>query len=707
MKKALKSALAVILTLTMLMSCAFAASASAAGAQTAATTEISVSDIPQIITDVIKFGVAAAKKAYEYYDKYVPDSIKDINSTVAEDTTGAVKNLVTVDPLKVTIQGEEYDISTPLGLIKALAKMETSQEKTCILMTYLDCIFTKIISFIADMIPLPSGLTKLEDYKPESNNFYKGSAEFVSEASENAKWQLGYSQASLVPDDVLNGNYYLAGYLLQNFPSNTVETVLDDMKVRTVVLDDGRGKVVFSTIECIGIAGEDIKQIRDRVAKELKDENIISVNVFATHCHSCIDTQGLWNPFFVKLAKNIGVTLTGKGEYSTGTDPEYMEFLFDTTAETIVEACKNMKSGEMYEATIDHIGEDYINDKRGVIDVVDNLTRLRFVPDDGSTQTYIVNMSAHPYITGLKTDKSSGKELSADYTYYMEQIISCEENNNTNFMFINGALCGIYSGRSVTNDGVDTVRRSEEATRYGNELGRMVVAMTMTKDEIKRAGDWLTNDKFYSDAIDAINNNTELTEEERQKKLDEVTVWYENWEPVEETRVEPILNIRHKEVIVQITNPVIEAVGKAKLVGNKIYYDKDENLYTTTEIGYLEIGKNLKIALLPGEVSPELIDGEGACLAENAYSGTDFGYPSLNSIVSDYCGKDVGLYVFGEANDACGYVVPDNDYCMVFFDDSELLGDHYQESISFGRNVASTLVTSYAEMMKELKAEKK
>ena len=129
MKKALKSALAVVLALTMIMSCSFAATASAAGANTA-TTSVSVSDIPQIIADVVKVGIEVAKKAYEYYEKYVPDSIKDINSTVAEDTVGAVKNLVKIEPLKVSIGGKEYDVSTPWGLIMALAKMETEQEKT-------------------------------------------------------------------------------------------------------------------------------------------------------------------------------------------------------------------------------------------------------------------------------------------------------------------------------------------------------------------------------------------------------------------------------------------------------------------------------------------------------------------------------------------------------------------------------------------------
>ena len=167
MKKALKSILAVVLALTMIMSCSFASTASAASAN-AAPADVSVSEIPQIIAGLVKIGIEVAKKAYEYYDKYVPDSVKDFNSTVAKDAAGAVKNLAKIEPLKVLIGGKEYDVSTPWGLITALAKMETDKEKTSILMVYLDCVFTKIIRFIADMVPLPRGLTKLEDYKPES-----------------------------------------------------------------------------------------------------------------------------------------------------------------------------------------------------------------------------------------------------------------------------------------------------------------------------------------------------------------------------------------------------------------------------------------------------------------------------------------------------------------------------------------------------------
>ena len=137
MKKALKSILAVVLALTMIMSCSFASTASAASAN-AAPTDVSVSEIPQIIAGLVKIGIEVAKKAYEYYDKYVPDSVKGFNSTVAKDAAGAVKNLAKIEPLKVLIGGKEYDVSTPWGLITALAKMETDKEKTSILMVYLD-----------------------------------------------------------------------------------------------------------------------------------------------------------------------------------------------------------------------------------------------------------------------------------------------------------------------------------------------------------------------------------------------------------------------------------------------------------------------------------------------------------------------------------------------------------------------------------------
>ena len=98
----------------------------------------------------------------------------------------------------------------------------------------------------------------------------------ITEAKEmigNAKWYLGYSNKSLVPDDVTNGEYYIGGYIaIENGFSNVVEGIAeipgigkDDMKVRCVAINDGTGNgtALFATIDCIGITNADIKFVND------------------------------------------------------------------------------------------------------------------------------------------------------------------------------------------------------------------------------------------------------------------------------------------------------------------------------------------------------------------------------------------------------------------------------------------------------------
>jgi hypothetical protein len=116
---------------------------------------------------------------------------------------------------------------------------------------------------------------------------------------------------NLIPQDILQKDYYIAGYLFQNFPANKVETVLDDIKVRTIVLDDnsGRGKSSFSTLECIGLSNADVRKIRADLADYAKENHLVSINITATHTHSSIDAQGLWNPPFFKVANNLAVSL--------------------------------------------------------------------------------------------------------------------------------------------------------------------------------------------------------------------------------------------------------------------------------------------------------------------------------------------------------------------------------------------------------------
>lgn len=509
------------------------------------------------------------------------------------------------------------------------------------------------------------------DYKPA--HFYAGSAQRLEEPAQNAKWSLGYSQRVLTPEDLGERPYYMGGYL--TLPAKEIYRKFDDMKVRTIVLDDnsGRGKAAFAVIESIGLSNADVREIRALLASYAAEHNIISINVLTTHVHSAIDTQGLWCSLPKAIAKNVFTTHKAEKEAFSGRDPAFMQALYEKTAASVREACENMHTGRLFYAV--KKAEDYFTDKRAPETMIEEVYRLRFVPEDASVKpTCIVNLSAHPEVTGLTTGDNPGDILTADYTAYMEQIISDE---GYHFMFFQGAIGGLIGvNRGVSNDGLpmeklvtgDVTPRHEQTRRWGWEMGKFVSAMTMTKEQI------LADKTLY----DRAQEEKELALVE---KPEEYSKWYEGWEPVEETEVEPVLNITLQEVRLPMTNFVFKLVGKMRLINNTVLKAKAGGLLAVTEVGYCELGKTIKVALMPGELNPELaVDGPNLH-ASGSYSGEEFSLPPMKDMIS---GGD--LLIFGMANDAVGYIIPDNDFGPFY------KKDHYEELLSFGREEASTLV---------------
>lgn len=508
------------------------------------------------------------------------------------------------------------------------------------------------------------------------DNFYSGTGEFISEAKPGAAWSLGQAQASLVPEDWQDEKYnlYLGGFISeQNLFTNDVREILDDMRVRVIALDDGsgRGKSVFATIDSIGMANGDIRIIRGMLADFAKENGISSINIFATHTHSGIDTQGLWTEIFRKWPKNIFTAFTGIGTTEQGTDPEYMSFLYSTVAATIKKAVTNMEKGTMTYAAKD-VGDNYFNNKnRPSADAMDTeLRRLTFTPDnEKSRPTIILNMSAHADVVGLATenDPVKGHGVSGDYIYYIGETIN---NAGYNFMFFNGAIAGIYIDRvDVRSDS-----RREIADNYGTEIGKMVLGMTMTQQEIE-ADDYLMSLNFSAEKTEGCN----------------YTPWYEGWVPAKQESVEPILNLKLKAVEVPATNPVIKAAGKLGVVNYIVKTTKGGDYSVTTEIGYMEIGKSLKVAFAPGELCADLLLGGSSLTGESSISGEAFKGKTIRQIFGD------DVVVFGLANDAVGYIIPDNDYCMC------LAFGHYHETLSLGENTATTLMSAYEDLAKEVK----
>ena len=135
------------------------------------------------------------------------------------------------------------------------------------------------------------GIPYLNRY--DNSGFLEGNGYFLSEPVKDAKWHLGFSKASVIPEKI-EGDYYIGGYLA--FPPNKMNGIMNEQMVRAVAVSDnsGRGLHVFAVIDCIGISGTDIRDIRQRLQSLISERNILSVNISATHCHSGIDTTGLW-----------------------------------------------------------------------------------------------------------------------------------------------------------------------------------------------------------------------------------------------------------------------------------------------------------------------------------------------------------------------------------------------------------------------------
>ncbi len=539
--------------------------------------------------------------------------------------------------------------------------------------------FTKGLANVVDTImngfatALNAIMKENSKFVPEEeyvyDNFFEGTAEFIDKAKEGAKWSLGHSSVSLVPENWEDYDLFLGGFISeQNLFTNDVREILDDMKVRVIAMNDGsgRGTAVFATVDSIGMSNGDIRIVRGMLKEFAEKMGINSINIFATHTHSGIDTQGLWTEIYRKWPKNIFSAITGIGKTEQGTDPEFMDYLYSRVCTAIKEAVGSMTEGDMTYAEKD-IGEKYFNNKNrpSATSLDTKLRRFTFAPySKGAYPTIIVNMSAHPDVVGLpvSSDETKGHGVSGDYIYYMGETIT---NAGYNFMFFNGAIAGIYIGRVAAK----ADKRVDIASNYGREIGRMVLGLTKTEEEIK-ADEYLMSLNFTKDQAE-----------------EWYTAWYEGWVPAKETEVAPILNIKLEKVEIPVINPIIKAAGKLGVV-NYLIKKSGGNYYVTTEIGYMEMGENIKIAFAPGEICTDLIYGGKSLTSEGSVKGKNY----EGKILTDIFGEDV--IIFGLANDAIGYILPDNDYAMA------LAFGHYHETLSLGNRTATILAGAYENMAK-------
>lgn len=491
-------------------------------------------------------------------------------------------------------------------------------------------VLLKAINLVVPSIDFPDKETYVND------QFYPGMDEYLATPAPGAVWSVGYGSGSIQTGNEMDGKHYVGGSL--SFPDpKTVSAVYDDQRVRCVALNDGsgRGTVVIAVVDGFGLSNTDVAGIRAQLADFAKANNIVGINISVLHQHSCVDTFGmngdLLKMVFTNPAANVANKLFGTDiKLLDGRNPEFMANLYNVTEQAIKTAVNTMEEGKIYYSTADI--EDLLREKRDPYVVDGNLHRFRFVPADGGRETWIVNSPSHCVGNG-----AAGTEVTGDYPYYMEQVINKREN--ANFMMVLGAELAISSDYEPLGlpENYDSI---EGINAYGTELARRLIE-----------------------------------------------------ESTEEVEVAPLLNFKMAQYYVPVTNQILLFAGKLGAISNTVVGldAMDREAEILTEIGYLELGTDIAVALVPGELEAAI--AYGGCLgADDSWTYEDFDYPSMQEVV----GENKKLLVFGLMNDQVGYILPDNEF-------KSLLAGENEEIVASGNRAGSNTIEAFMSLVETVK----
>ena len=235
--------------------------------------------------------------------------------------------------------------------------------------------------------------------------------------NKDSKYDVGFAMREIMPDDFGKKKYYIAGHKM----AQDMTGIHDNLTASAMWLGVGEeGGIIMVTADIIGLTNTEVSLIRASLADFCEKVKCKAINICCTHQHAGFDTVGYWGrlPF-------------------TGKVDTYMNKIFATIKEICIEAYENRKTGDLYLGTT-HVPEAQ-NDRRPPFVLHDVLTRFRFVPDDGSKETWLLNFAAHPNTLG------GGNTLcSADYPYFLREAIYAEKD--VNILFGIGAIGAVDPG---------------------------------------------------------------------------------------------------------------------------------------------------------------------------------------------------------------------------------------------------------------------
>lgn len=281
------------------------------------------------------------------------------------------------------------------------------------------------------------------------------------------KFDVGFAMKEAMPDDFDSKTYYIAGHKM----AQKMTGFHDPVTISAMWIGCGdEGGVMMICADIIGFTNFEVSIVRESLSEFCSKAKCKAINVCCSHSHAGFDTVGYWG----KLPKS--------GKVDT-----YMQKLFDTMKAVAVEAYDNRKKGDLFVGTT-HV-PDAQYDKRPPVVLHDTLTRIRFVPDDGSKETWLLNYAAHPNTLG-----GSNTLCSADYPYFLRQTIYKEKDVNV--------LYGIGAIGAVDPGFPDIEDRWKRVELQGETLGK--AALSINNDEKMKPEITVLQQPFYFYADNAV-----------------------------------------------------------------------------------------------------------------------------------------------------------------------------------------------------------
>jgi hypothetical protein len=405
--------------------------------------------------------------------------------------------------------------------------------------------------------------------------------------------------------------------------------VLDPIEARAVAISQGGQTLVVISVDLLGLFYDDVSLIREAIQAEESGAQVI---VASSHTHSSIDTLGIY----------------GESYAQTGVNDTYQAFVRSQAVDAAIMALEARQPAELKVARREApVGYNEYDRNRHPGSFDDGVTALRFT-SGGQVLGTLVNWASHPELIdpdrGSDPDIGSGEVvISSDYVHSLRETV---EQDGGTAVFVNGPIGAVTALAMPIIDPSTSQpfpRRSVAKARHVGE----VIGQT---------------------ALDALTQ-------------DGVTV------------PDPELSIDSREFELRVDNQFILALRAAGTLQRQMYLaglPAPFGNQVRTQMVRVELGP-VEFLTTPGELQPDLYTGGYLPESEKANPDVPEERPVRAQMTGTY------RFMIGLGQDELGYFVSATDYTFpslwpVYSNGEDRNGvDHYQETLSLGRDTARTL----------------